>query len=64
MVVGAVFASGAFGDFSSPLGETTVTTAAVMDIPVVDYAKAKLPSALAAAGIATALFIAAGILTQ
>lgn len=59
--VGAVFASGTFGDFSSPLGETTTTTAAVFDLPVVSYARKKLPSALAAVAIATALFAIVGL---
>jgi len=61
MTVGAVFAAGSFGDFTSPLGETTVTTASVFDLPVVDYARAKLPSSLAAVGISTVLFVVAGL---
>lgn len=62
LVAGAVFAAGSFGDFTSPLGETTVTTAAVYDLPVVDYAKAKLPSSLTAVGIAAVLFLIAGFI--
>lgn len=50
ITVGAVFAAGSFGDFTSPLGETTVTTAS----------KAKLPSSLAAVGISAILFVLAG----
>lgn len=61
MTVGAVFAAGSFGDFTSPLGETTVTTASVFDLPVVDYARAKLPSSLTAVGISVFLFIIAGL---
>lgn len=61
MTVGAVFAAGSFGDFTSPLGETTVTTASVFDLPVVDYARAKLPSSLAAVAISTVLFVIAGL---
>lgn len=61
ITVGAVFAAGSFGDFTSPLGETTVTTASVFDLPVVDYARAKLPSSLTAVGISVLLFIIAGL---
>lgn len=61
MTVGAVFAAGSFGDFTSPLGETTVTTASVFDLPVVDYARAKLPSSLTAVAISTVLFVIAGL---
>ena len=61
MTVGAVFAAGSFGDFTSPLGETTVTTASVFDLLVVDYARAKLPSSLTAAAISTVLFVIAGL---
>lgn len=62
LTVGAVFASGSFGDFTSPLGETTVTTAAVFDLSVVDYAKLKLPSSLAAVGISIILFLVVGFM--
>lgn len=61
MTVGAVFAAGSFGDFTSPLGETTVTSASVFDLPVVDYARAKLPSSLTAVGISTVLFVIVGL---
>lgn len=61
MTIGAVFAAGSFGDFTSPLGETTVTTASVFDLPVVDYAKAKFASSILAVGISTVLFIIAGL---
>lgn len=61
ITVGAVFAAGSFGDFSSPLGETTVTTASVFDLPVVDYARAKFPSSITAVGISAVLFIIAGL---
>jgi Na+/H+ antiporter NhaC len=42
LTVGAVFASGAFGALTSPLGDTTITTASILDIPLVDYARYKL----------------------
>jgi Na+/H+ antiporter NhaC len=42
LTVGAVFASGAFGALASPLGDTTITTASIMDLPIVEYARYKL----------------------
>jgi len=42
MTVGAVFASGTFGAFASPLGDTTITTASIMDLDLMEYAKYKL----------------------
>lgn len=46
MTVGAVFASGTFGSFASPLGDTTITTASIMDLDLVEYAKYKLQISL------------------
>ncbi|MGG5252058.1 Na+/H+ antiporter NhaC family protein [Neobacillus sp. SM06] len=62
IAVAAVFAAGSFGDFTSPLGETTVTTASVFDLPVVDYAKAKFTSSITAVGISAILFVIVGFL--
>ncbi|GGJ59158.1 Na+/H+ antiporter NhaC [Anoxybacillus voinovskiensis] len=42
MTIGAVFASGTFGAFASPLGDTTITTASIMDLDLMEYAKYKL----------------------
>jgi hypothetical protein len=42
LTVGAVFASGAFGALTSPLGDTTITTASILDMELVDYAQYKL----------------------
>jgi tetracycline resistance efflux pump len=42
LIAGAVFASGTFGGFVSPLSDNTVAMATVMKIPVMDYAKIKL----------------------
>ncbi len=53
VVIGAVFASGAFGTFSSPLSDDTNTMAGVLDLEAVSYARYKLKSGLIAAGIST-----------
>jgi Na+/H+ antiporter NhaC len=42
MTIGAVFASGTFGAFASPLGDTTITTASIMEMDLMSYAKYKL----------------------
>ncbi|WP_188454762.1 Na+/H+ antiporter NhaC family protein [Virgibacillus oceani] len=60
LTVGAVFASGAFGAFTSPLGDTTITTASILDMPLVDYARYKLKIAAIGAGAATLLYLGAG----
>lgn len=55
-VIGAVFASGTFGGFASPLSDTTVTLCTILNLPVMKYTRWKLIPALVAAGIATVLF--------
>ncbi|MDD1515344.1 Na+/H+ antiporter NhaC family protein [Priestia megaterium] len=56
MAIGAVFASGTFGAFASPLSDNTVTTCTVLEIEVVKYARSKLVPALIAAGISVVLY--------
>lgn len=56
LVIGAVFASGTFGAFASPLSDNTVTLCTILDIPVMKYARTKLVPALIAAGITTVLY--------
>jgi len=57
LTVGAVFASGAFGALTSPLGDTTITTAAILDMSLVDYARYKLKLSAIGGVIAFVLFI-------
>ncbi|KRW92898.1 sodium:proton antiporter [Alicyclobacillus tengchongensis] len=45
LVAGAVFASGTFGGFASPLSDNTIAMATVMKLPVMQYANYKLKSA-------------------
>jgi Na+/H+ antiporter NhaC len=61
MTVGAVFASGSFGAMTSPLGDTTITTASILEMPLVDYARYKLKISAIGAGVATALYIVFGL---
>ncbi|MCA0971227.1 sodium:proton antiporter [Halobacillus litoralis] len=56
IVIGAVFASGTFGAFSSPLSDDTNTTAGILNLNAVQYARFKLKPALIAAGVAAALY--------
>ncbi|HET6872549.1 MAG TPA: Na+/H+ antiporter NhaC family protein [Sporolactobacillaceae bacterium] len=58
LVIGAVFASGTFGAFCSPLSDNTVTLCTVLDLPVMEYSKSKLVPGLVGVGIATVLFTA------
>ncbi|MDQ0201174.1 Na+/H+ antiporter NhaC family protein [Neobacillus ginsengisoli] len=57
LTVGAVFASGAFGALCSPLGDTTITTASILDMTLVDYSRFKLKIASIGAAIAVVLYI-------
>lgn len=60
LTVGAVFASGSFGAMTSPLGDTTITTASILEMPLVDYARYKLKICSVGAAIAVAAYLAAG----
>lgn len=56
LMIGAVFASGSFGAFASPLSDDTNTLANILDISTMDYARFKLKPALIAAAITTVLY--------
>ncbi|MDR3542891.1 MAG: Na+/H+ antiporter NhaC family protein [Desulfosporosinus sp.] len=56
LIAGAVFASGTFGGFVSPLSDNTVAMATVMKIPVMDYARLKLRYGLIVAAACTVLY--------
>jgi Na+/H+ antiporter NhaC len=61
LTVGAVFASGAFGALASPLGDTTITTASIMDLPIVEYARYKLKVSVLGGIISIGFYLAAGL---
>lgn len=60
LIAGAVFASGTFGGFASPLSDNTVAMATVMKLPVMQYARYKLKPSLFVAGASTVLYAVAG----
>lgn len=62
LVIGAVFASGTFGAFASPLSDNTVTLCTILDLPVMKYARSKLAISLIAAGITAVLFTIASFI--
>ncbi len=62
LCIGAVFASGTLGAFASPLSDNTVTLCTILDLPVIDYAKKKLPLTLITAIITTILYTCAGFI--
>ncbi|WP_191555871.1 Na+/H+ antiporter NhaC family protein [Metabacillus idriensis] len=64
LTVGAVFASGAFGAMTSPLGDTTITTASILGMPVVEYARYKLKFTSIGCAAAAILYVAAGFLLK
>lgn len=59
LVIGAVFASGTFGAFASPLSDNTVTLCTIMKLDIMPYARSKLIPACIAAGITALLFTGA-----
>jgi len=63
LTVGAVFASGAFGALTSPLGDTTITTASILDMDLIDYARYKLKISTIGAIIAAILFVVTALWT-
>lgn len=60
LVIGAVFASGSFGSFASPLSDNTNTIANILGLDVITYAKYKLGPALIAVLISVILY---GVMT-
>jgi Na+/H+ antiporter NhaC len=56
LVVGAVFASGTFGAFASPLSDDTNTIARILNLSVIKYARYKLKPALIAACITAVMY--------
>lgn len=60
ITVGAVFASGSFGAFTSPLGDTTIMTASILEMDLIKYARYKLKFASIGAVIAIALYLTMG----
>jgi tetracycline resistance efflux pump len=60
LITGAVFASGTFGGFASPLSDNTVAMATVMKLPLMAYAKQKLKASLLVGAGCTVLYAVAG----
>ncbi|WLD95284.1 Na+/H+ antiporter NhaC family protein [Alkalihalobacillus sp. AL-G] len=56
LVIGAVFASGTFGSFASPLSDDTNTISRILNLQVMEYARFKLKAALIAVGISSILY--------
>lgn len=63
LVAGAVFASGTFGGFVSPLSDNTVAMATVMRLPLMTYSHAKLKLALPAVGLSALAYSVVGWFT-
>ncbi|MCL6573414.1 MAG: sodium:proton antiporter [Bacillus sp. (in: Bacteria)] len=57
LTVGAVFASGAFGALASPLGDTTITTSSILDLPLIEYARYKLKISIIGGAISIVLYL-------
>jgi Na+/H+ antiporter NhaC len=64
LTVGAVFASGTFGSFASPLGDETVNTATLLGMQPLEYARWKLPIAVGTALVTAILYVSLGFLLR
>ncbi|TCS83144.1 Na+/H+ antiporter NhaC family protein [Tepidibacillus fermentans] len=62
LAVGAVFSSGTFGAFASPLSDNTNTLCTILDLPIIEYSRYKLVPSLVAASMTTILFGVASFL--
>ena len=62
VVIGAVFASGTFGAFASPLSDNSVTLCTILDLDVIKYSRKKLLPSCIAAGISAVLFAVASFI--
>lgn len=62
VLIGAVFATGTFGELTSPFSGDTVTMAGLMGLKTVAYARYKLMHSLIPFGLATAGYFVAGLL--
>lgn len=60
LIAGAVFASGTFGGFASPLSDNTVAMSTVMKLPLMPYARLKTKSAVWIASVCTLIYAALG----
>lgn len=63
LTIGAVLAGGSIGDNISPLGETPVTTASLLDIPIAKHVSYMLPYGLVAIAISAILYLIIGYST-
>ncbi|SDC38267.1 Na+/H+ antiporter family protein [Melghirimyces thermohalophilus] len=60
LVAGAVFASGSFGGFASPLSDNTVAMATMMKLPLMKYAHRKLKASVFVVIASAVLYAVAG----
>jgi len=62
MTIGAVLAGGIFGDHCSPISDTTIISSMAAGSDHIDHVNTQLPYALATGGVATLLFLVAGLI--
>lgn len=61
LAMAAVIGGGVFGDHCSPISDTTIIASLASGCDHMEHVKTQLPYALAAGGVATALYLAAGL---
>ncbi|MEB4593295.1 Na+/H+ antiporter NhaC family protein [Candidatus Thiothrix sp. Deng01] len=62
LVIGAVVSGGVFGNHCSPISNTTIISSMVTGCELIEHVNSQLPYALIGGGIASGLFIIAGLL--
>lgn len=64
LMIGAVLSGGSLGDNASPLGETAVLSASVLELPLMEHVKSQLPVSLTGVGISALFFIAVPLIMK
>ncbi len=62
LVIAAVMGGGVFGDHCSPISDTTIIASLASGCDHLDHVRTQLPYALLAGGVATLLYVAAGLM--
>lgn len=60
LIIGAIVSGGLFGDHCSPLSDTTILSASVTGIPLIDHVKTQMPYAILTAVVASACYLIFG----
>ena len=63
LMLGAVLSGGVFGDYASPLSDTSIISSMSSACDHIDHVRSQMPYALVVAGVALLAYVAAGLAT-